>query len=121
MEEFILFLLSFFLVLLVYRIFVVLPIRRKRKNNKKYRDPIEVSYLVNKYKLDIEKINYNRLLWIISIVSSFDIALIVTVIMLLKNFILEIIIGFLFTMFIIIFSYYFVYLYYKKKGMINNG
>ncbi len=121
MEEIILFVLTFLLAFLGYRLFIVFPIKQKKKKKKKYKDPFEVTYLVTKYKLNIEKVNYNRLLLVISTVSSFDIALIVTVIVLLKNFVLEIIGGFIFTMLTILVSYHIVFLFYKKKGMINNG
>ena len=101
---------------MLYQIFVV----RKAKSKKKPKEPFEVTYLVSKYKLDLEKVNYKRLLRLISIVSSFDIALVVSIIVLLKNYILEIIVGFIATLVIILFSYHLVYLIYKKKGMIKD-
>ena len=115
-KELILFVISFIVVFLLYQIFVV----RKAKSKKKPKEPFEVTYLVSKYKLDLEKVNYKRLLRLISIVSSFDIALVVSIIVLLKNYILEIIVGFIATLVIILFSYHLVYLIYKKKGMIKN-
>ena len=115
-KELILFVISFIVVFLLYQIFVV----RKAKSKKKPKEPFEVTYLVSKYKLDLEKVNYKRLLRLISIVSSFDIALVVSIIVLLKNYILEIIVGFITTLVIILFSYHLVYLIYKKKGMIKN-
>jgi cbb3-type cytochrome oxidase subunit 3 len=113
-QELILFVISFFIVFLLYRIFVI----RKAKSKKKAKEPFEVTYLVNKYKLDLKKVNYKRLLNVISVVSSFDIALIVTIILLFKNFYLEMIMGFVSTLIIILVSYHLVYLVYKKKGMI---
>ena len=77
-------------------------------------------YYENHYHLNMEKISYKKLLMIISIVSSFDISLIVSIIMLFNNFILEIVIGFVSTLIIIYISYYFVYLFFKKKGLICN-
>ena len=115
-KELILFVISFIVVFLLYQIFVV----RKAKSKKRPKEPFEVTYLVSKYKLDLEKVNYKRLLRLISIVSSFDIALVVSIIVLLKNYILEIIVGFIATLVIILFSYHLVYLIYKKKGMIKN-
>ena len=82
--------------------------------------PMEINYLINIYKLDIKKVNYNQLLQIITIVSSFDIAFVVSLINITDNFILEVLIGFVGTLGIIFFSYYLVYLFYKKKGMIKN-
>ena len=121
MEELILFILTFFFVFIIYELFIV----RRAKNNgnkkkKKTREPIEVTYLVRRYRLDLEKVDYNQLLQIIALISSFDIALIVSIIMILKNFVLEILVGFISTLIIILVSYHFVYLFYKKKGMIKN-
>ena len=125
MQEIILFVLSYIVVFLLYQIFII---RRAKPNNKKknkkrkreVREPFEVTYLVSKYKLDLEKINYNRLLRVISLVSSFDIALIVSIILLIDNFILEIVVGFISTILIILVSYHLVYLVYKRGGKIKD-
>ena len=119
MEEFVLFLLSFLLVFLLYQIIIV---NREKKNYKKKdkKEPIEVLYLVRRYRLDLDKISYNQLLQIIALVSSFDIACVVSIIMFFKNFWLELGVGFLSIFLLIEISYYFVYLFYKKKGMIRN-
>lgn len=114
--ELILFLISFVLVFLLYQIFIV----RRAKSKKNPKEPFEVTYLVSKYKLDLKKVNYKNLLRVISIVSSFDIALVVSIIVLLKSFILEIIVGFISILVIILVSYHLVYLIYKRKGMIKN-
>ena len=114
--ELILFLISFVLVFLLYQIFIV----RRAKSKKNPKEPFEVTYLVLKYKLDLKKVNYKNLLRVISIVSSFDIALVVSIIVLLKSFILEIIVGFISILVIILVSYHLVYLFYKKKGMIED-
>ncbi|MBR5369739.1 MAG: hypothetical protein IK137_00370 [Bacilli bacterium] len=115
-RELILFLISYVIVFLLYQIFVV----KKAKSKKKPKEPFEVTYLVKKYKLDLDKVNYNKLLLVIAIVSSLDISLVVTAIALLKSFVLEMIVGFFGIIFIILLSYYFVYLIYKKKGMIKD-
>lgn len=115
-KELILFLIAFIIVFLLYRIIIV----RRAKSKKKPKEPLEVTYLVNKYKLDLEKVSYERLLNVISIVSALDIALVVSIIVLLKSFILEMIVGFISTLVIILVSYHLVYLVYKKKGMIKD-
>ncbi len=125
MEEIILFLMSFVFMFIVYQIFLVGPAKRRAKDKKKQKDRekkelVEVKYLVKKYKLDLNKISYNQLLQIVALVSSFDISLIVSIIMSLNNFLMEIIIGFVATLLIIMMSYHLVYLFYKKKGMIIN-
>ena len=85
MEELSLFLLSFVFVFLIYQFFIV---RRAKKNHAKKgkKDPIEISYLVRKYHLDLKKVHYNQLLQIVALVSSFDISLVVSIILLLKTF-----------------------------------
>jgi hypothetical protein len=75
MREMILFVLCFFTSLFIYEIFIVK--KAKKKRDKK---PIEVTYLIKKYKIDLRKANYNQLLQIVSLTSSFDIALIVSLV-----------------------------------------
>ena len=128
MEELGLFILSFIFVLLIYQIFIIRP-AKKRKNNKSKgrkkkedtsKELFEIKYLQARYKLDMKKINYNQLLQICAITSSFDISFIVYLIGIINNFILRILGGFIFTLGIIMLSYHLVYLFYKKKGMIKN-
>ena len=121
MSEVIIFCLTFLFVLIIYEIFIVSKTKRmKIKDSNFSKHPMEINYLINIYKLDIKKVNYNQLLQIITIVSSFDIAFVVSLINITDNFILEVLIGFVGTLGIIFFSYYLVYLFYKKKGMIKN-
>ena len=120
LQEIILFLFTYIFVFLGYLLFIVRRAKRKPKGKKKPKEPLEVTYLVNRYGLDLKKVNYDKLLIIISLVSSFDIALIVSIILSIKIFILEIIGGFISMMGIILLSYHLVYLVYKKKGMIKN-
>lgn len=112
---------TFVLVLIIYEIFVVSKTKRLRNtNSKKFKDPVEIKYLVNRYKLDMKRVDYNQLLQIIAIVSSFDIALVVTLINLTDIFVLEILIGVISVFLIILLSYHLVFIFYKKKGMIRN-
>ena len=129
MEELLLFLLTFLFVLCLYEIIIVRRARKKNKKKKKKvvddtkkknKEPLEVTYLVKKYKLDLDRISYNRLLQVIAFTSSFDIALIVSIIMLIENYILKMIVGFVLIILIIIVSYHIVYLFYKKKGKIKD-
>ena len=112
-------------------IYIKLPISEKEYITKLY-DPYVVFNLykmmsiggdcyidgdVSKSLLDnLKKINYKKLLNIISIVSSLDIAIVATVIGLTNNFWLEMIIGCFLTIFLILISYYIVGKIYKKHG-----
>ncbi|MBQ6405188.1 MAG: hypothetical protein IJJ63_03930 [Bacilli bacterium] len=122
MEEVILFLLTFLLVLVIYELFIVRKYRRNdidKKENEK--DPFEILYLVKRYNLDMRKVSYNQLLQLVALVSSFDIALIVSIITRFESFLLILLVGIILTFIVIIVSYHFIYLFYKKKGMIKNG
>ena len=116
MEELILFLLSFIFIFILYQLFVIPRAKRKQK----IKQPVEVFYLVHRYHLDLDKIKYNQLLQIVAFVSSFDIAMIVSVVLNFSNLFLEVVIGFVLTFVIILLSYHIVYLFYKRKGMIKN-
>ena len=125
MEEIILFIMSFVFIFVIYQISIVNPAKRrvldkKKKNDKEKKELVEIKYLVKRYKLDLDKVSYNQLLQIVALVSSFDISLVVSIIMLFDNFIMEIVVGFFFFFLIIMISYHLVYLFYKKKGMIKN-
>ena len=128
MEELGLFILSFIFVLLIYQIFIIIPAKKRKYNKSKVRkkkedtskELFEIKYLQARYKLDMKKINYNQLLQICAITSSFDISFIVYLIGIINNFILRVLGGFIFTLGIIMLSYHLVYLFYKKKGMIIN-
>lgn len=124
MEEIVLFFMSFLFVFLIYQIFVIIPAKRRYKDkinkNREKKELPEIKYLEKKYNLDMEKVSYFQLLQIVAFVSSFDISLIVSIIMLVENFIFRISLGFLLTFIIIFSSYHLVYLFYKKKGMIKN-
>ena len=106
MEELLLFFLTFLFVLCIYEFVIIRRAKKKdkKKSKKKNREPIEVTYLVKKYKLDLEKISYNQLLQIVALTSSFDIAIVVTTILLFDNTIIGILIGFVVTIVVILIS-----------------
>lgn len=110
--EIVVFLLTFLIIFLIYELFVV----RKCKKDRKRKKPIEVQYLMNRSHLNLRKVNYKRLLNIVSLVSAFDISLVVTVISLFDNFFLQIGIGLMATIVMIVLSYSLMGMIYKKKG-----
>lgn len=121
MEELVLILLTFIFVLVIYEVFIIAPIKKKRGLNSDYKEIIEIKYLIARYNLDLKKVDYNQLLQICGIVSSFDIALVVSLVAYVHGLVLELIVGFSSATIIILLSYHIVYLFYKKKGMIKNG
>ena len=121
MEELVLILLTFIFVLIIYEVFIIAPIKKKRGLNSDYKEIIEIKYLIARYNLDLKKVDYNQLLQICGIASSFDIALVVSLVAYVHGLVLELIVGFSSATIIILLSYHIVYLFYKKKGMIKNG
>ena len=124
MEEVILFILGFIFIFLIYEVVIVLPAKKNKEGKiygkKKNKDPAEVRYLVARYKLDMKKVNYNQLLQIVALTSSFDISMVVSLILLVEDFFLAVVVGIVTIIVLIIGSYHLVYLFYKKKGMIKN-
>ena len=73
---FIEFFITFGIVYLIYYFVMI------RKNNvyDANRVPVEINFILMCHKIDIKKINYKKMLLLVSLVSSFDIALIVTIV-----------------------------------------
>ena len=126
MDELILFFLTYLLLFMIYQIFLIGPLKEenleKRKNKKKSdKELLEIKYLKSKYDLDFNKIKRNQLLQLCAITSSLDMAIAVTVVAFIKSFLWEIVVGFVVVVSLIYISYYLIYLFYKKKGMVKNG
>ena len=137
MKQVILFLLTFIFVFLFYQIFIIRKAKikkekkskkklfKKNKNNKGKEDilpkkPMEIKLLESKYKLDLDKINYNRLLLVVSLVSSLDISILVTLVLIIDNYLLQILLALVLAFPLILLSYSFIGKYYVKKGLIKN-
>ncbi len=129
MEEFILFVLTFLFIFISYQFIFINPAKKEldKKNNKgkkkdkEKKELLEIRYLKSKYDLDFDKIPYVQLLQLCAITSSLDMAIAVTVVSFIHNFLWEIIIGFVVICILIYVSYYLIYLFYKKKGMVRDG
>ena len=128
MKEIILFIACFILVFICYQVFFILPMKKYRKNKKngkkkkikEKKELAEIRFLVTKYKLDLDKVNYNKLLLVVSFVSSFDITLIVTIITLFDSYLVSFLLAAVLVLPIVMISYRLVYKFYEKKGMIKN-
>jgi len=116
LQEVVLFMMTFLFVFLIYQLFIV----RKAKRRNSSKKPMEVKYLEMRYHIDLKQINYKRLLLVISVVSAFDIALLVSIVMMIHNYFLEILVALLLVIPLILFSYHLVGVYYVKKGLIRD-
>ena len=121
MEELLLLFMSFVLIFIFYQIFIIVPAKKKVNNKNNKKELLEVKYLENVHKVDIKKVKYEQLIQICALVSSLDISLAVTFVCMVDGLLLELLVGFLSIIVLIVVSYYLVYLFYKKKGMIKHG
>lgn len=124
MKEIILFIVCFWIVLLAYEIIFIIPMKKykegKLKKKKEKKELAEIRYLVSKYNLDMKKVNYNQLLQIVALISSFDITIIVTIVALVDNYLLSLLMCMLLVIPVVMVSYWLVFKFYKKRGMIKN-
>lgn len=82
-ETFIVFLMTFFVVFIIYSFIFIRDYRqakkiKKNKNVDLKKEPVEIRLLKYYYKVDISKLDYSSVLRRVAFVSSFDISLIVT-------------------------------------------
>ncbi len=88
---------------------------KRRKKKETSRDlPVEVEYLVLRYKIDLTKISYKKFLYVIALVSSFDIALLLTIVSFIDGFILQLLVSFVLAIVLILISFHLVGTYFKK-------
>ena len=124
MKEVIVFIVCFLIVLFFYEMIFVVPMKKYRANKgkkkKEKKELAEIRYLVYKYKLDLKKVNYNQLLPLVALTSSLDITIIVTIISFIDSYLLSLLLCLVLVIPIIMISYWFVFRFYKKRGMIKD-
>lgn len=116
MRQFVLFVLIFLFIFLIYQMFIL----NKYKKGKTKKQLSEVNYLIYRYHIDIKKVNYRKLLNVISIVSSLDITILVAITFLFDSTFIQLLVALLLTVPIVMVSYGFIGRYYKKKGLVKN-
>lgn len=68
--------------ILIYFIYYMWFIRRTVRGEK---IPSEANYLINLYKLDINKFSYRKFIKIVGLITSFDVALVATLVAVMDN------------------------------------
>ncbi len=105
----------------VYLFYLFYQIIRHRKYDPN-KVPVELVLLIKKYHLDMSKINYQKIMNIIGLVSAFDIAFTATFVMkYIENIYLAILIGTVIFIPLILITYNFIGRYYIKKGKVKDG
>ena len=109
-----------FLVIYLFYLFNYVIGKNKKYNKNKV--PIELSYLIKKYRLDMKKINYKQIMNEIGLISSFDIAFTATfMFVFVKNIYLSIILGMVVIFLLIIITFNILGNIYRKKGLMIDG
>jgi hypothetical protein len=104
LEQFFWFALFFIIIFVVY--FFMLRHKLKRKKEKSIG---EISYLIRKFKLDVRKIDYWKMIIPISLINAFIISFVATVIMIFPvDMLWQLLIGFVF-LFFLIYAIYEIY------------
>lgn len=108
--------------IIVYLFYLFLNVIGKNKKYNPNRVPQELAFLIRKYRLDMKKISYKKIMNQIGIMCSFDIAFTATFIFcFVKNIYLSILVGAIMLIPLIIITFDLLGKYYVKKGLIING
>lgn len=106
------FIITFLIIYLIYYFVVI----KKCKKNKKV-IPVEVSLIMSIYKIDIKKINLYQMIKVVSLVTTFIISIIITLISIFfDNTIIVLIFGTLISILVAIICYRIIGSYYEKKS-----
>ncbi len=109
------FLFSFILIYIIYYVLFI------RKTRRKVKVPAEVQYLISLYKLDINCFSYYKFVRIVGLVTSFDIALIATLVANVEGVVWQILFGFVAVVPVIILSFMLLGKYYQNKQNQDNS
>lgn len=104
--------------ILIYLIYYVWFIRRTVRGEKV---PTEANYLINLYKLDVNKFSYRKFIKIVGLVTSFDVALAATLVAIMDNrFIWQILFSLVIIIPIIAITFMLVGKFYQNKQNKDN-
>lgn len=105
---------SFILIELYYRIFVI----RKKMKYDSNKASAEIKFLVNKFKLDMKKVNYYYLMQSIALINALDIALVMFWVSFIDKLNIECLVAVILLVPVILISYTLFGNYLVKKGLV---
>lgn len=94
--------------------------KNKNKNNLEKKMPSEVKFFVNKYNIDLQKVNYKYFLQVIGLVVAIDFAIIANIVIRIKALWLQILLIFVLVIVLTLLSFEILGRYFKKKGLTKN-
>lgn len=110
------FVVSYLIMFLIY----ALIISRKRKNYNEGKKQAEMSYIINKFNLDMRIVKYKTLNKILTFINPLIISVIFLIVVNIESFILAIIIGFVVMIILTYSTYEIIGRALKKKGDVKN-
>ena len=109
------YLIGFIVAFLIVYLFNCFTIMFQNKKYNKFKKSNQVMYFVNRYKLDVNKINIKKFIHIISFTNSLIIAIAFTATFLVENILLQLLIGLLVLIPLILIGYSLIGNYLKKE------
>ena len=109
------FLLDFIIVFIVVYLLYVLFFNKKRRNYKTLKKNDEVKLFIDRYNLDMKKIEYKKVLQVVTIINTFILSFTTVLIVRIKGFMISLLIGFVVIMILIYSLYEITGNYFKRK------
>lgn len=119
METILEFMLEFVLTYIVVYLIYYFIIIRKNKQFDANHIPVEVNLILMKYKIDMNKISYPKMLYMISLLTSFNISLVITLVFYLisKNVFINIFVSLIIVVPLSMVGYSWIGKYFSKKSL----
>ena len=93
---------------------------RKKNKTDKRKMPSEVKFFVERYNIDLDKINYRYFLQLIGLTVAFDLSFVIAVMDFISVLWIKCLVGFILMLVVVLLSFKLLGNYFKKKGLVKN-
>lgn len=114
-KELILNITMFFISYIVFLLIYILIVNRKRKVYKEGKKQAEISYIINKFNLDMRITKYNTLKWILTFINPLIISITYIIVTNVESIVLGSLVGFLIMILLVYSSYEIIGRLLKRK------
>lgn len=114
-KELILNITMFFISYIVFLLIYILIVNRKRKVYKEGKKQAEISYIINKFNLDMRITKYNTLKWILTFINPLIISITYIIVTNVESIVLGSLLGFLIMILLVYSSYEIIGRLLKRK------
>lgn len=106
---------SFLIAYVIFLLIYIFIINRKRKDYKEGKKEAEISYIINKFKLDMRKTKYKTIKWAVTFINPLILAVTFIIVTNVESYILGILLGFIIMLLLVYSSYEILGRILKKK------